>query len=269
MGEVRPLSAAAVEGPETHDDQGTEAGPHGRDRLLLPALVVAIALVLALGTTAALVLRDRKTQSPSLSQVRAPGIPTNVPTSLANLMGILPLQPTRAPGFVLTDQNRQRLALSSLRGKVVVLEFMDPHCVDICPLVSEEFVDAYHDLGPAAGKVVFVAVNVNEYHLGVRDVLAYSEEHGLVTIPGWHFVTGPLSALQAVWHDYAVLVQAPSPRADVVHTSIVYVVDPRGVERYAAAPSADRTAAGKAYLPADQLAAWGRGIALLAEDVAS
>jgi len=26
---------------------------------------------------------------------------------------------------------------ASLRGKVVVLRFMDPHCTDICPLVSQ------------------------------------------------------------------------------------------------------------------------------------
>ena len=47
------------------------------------------------------------------------------------------------------------------RGKVVVLEFMDPHCTDIYPIVSQEFIDAYHDLGRAAGDVVFAAVNVN------------------------------------------------------------------------------------------------------------
>ena len=38
------------------------------------------------------------------------------------------------------------------RGHAVVLEFMDPHCTDVCPLVSAEFIDAYHDLGGAAGQ---------------------------------------------------------------------------------------------------------------------
>ena len=66
------------------------------------------------------------------------------------------------------------MPLVGLRGKVVVLEFMDPHCVDICPIVSQEFVDAYHDLGPLAAKVVFVAVNVNQYHATVADIAAFS-----------------------------------------------------------------------------------------------
>ena len=268
MGEARARGAEASQGEEPPRCPDAAVGRGRPLRLLATALVAATAVVVALGALVVFIARGRQPQPPSLAQVRAPGIPANVPTTLANLMGILPLN-TPAPGFVLTDQNGRPLALSDLRGKVVVLEFMDPHCIDICPLVSEEFVDAYHDLGPTAAKVVFLAVNVNRYHLGVPDVLAYSNEHGLVTIPSWHFLTGPLPALRAVWHDYGVLAQAPSPSADIVHTSIVYVIDPRGVERYAAAPSADRTAAGKAYLPVDQLAAWGRGIALLAEDVAS
>jgi hypothetical protein len=47
-----------------------------------------------------------------------------------------------ALGFTLTDQDDRTLALSALRGEVVVLEFMDPHCTDIGPIVSQEYVDA-------------------------------------------------------------------------------------------------------------------------------
>jgi cytochrome oxidase Cu insertion factor (SCO1/SenC/PrrC family) len=155
--------------------------------------------------------------------------------------------------------------LSGLRGKVVVLEFMDPHCTDICPLVSQEFVDAYHDLGRSARNVVFAAVNVNQYFNRVPDVLAYSRAHQLISIPGWHFLTGPPAALQAVWRAYHVEVQAPNPDADIVHTSAVYFIGPGGTERYVADPMADHTSSGTVYLPAGQIAAWGRGIALVAK----
>jgi protein SCO1 len=57
-----------------------------------------------------------------------------------------------ALGFTLTDQDGRTLALSALRSKVVVLEFMDPHCTDICPIVSQEYVDAYRDLGALAAR---------------------------------------------------------------------------------------------------------------------
>jgi hypothetical protein len=110
-----------------------------------------------------------------------------------------------------------------------------PHCTDICPLVSQEFVDA----------------------------------HQLITIPGWHFLTGPAAALRAVGRACGVAVQAPSPDADIVHTSAVYFIGPGGTERYLAEPMADHTSSGAAYLPAGQIAAWGRGIALVARTLSS
>jgi cytochrome oxidase Cu insertion factor (SCO1/SenC/PrrC family) len=150
-----------------------------------------------------------------------------------------------------------------------VLQFMDPHCTDICPLVSQEFVDAYHDLGQRAGQVVFAAVNVNPYHTSVSAMAAYSQEHGLVTIPDWHFFTGPVPLLRSVWQGYHIAVAAPNPDADVQHTSAVYLIDQRGRERYLAMPVADHTKSGTAYLPAQQLASWGHGLALLAKDLLS
>jgi len=54
-----------------------------------------------------------------------------------------------------------------------------------------------------------------------------------------------------------------------VHTSAVYFIGPGGTERYVAAPMADHTSSGRAYLPAAQIAAWDRGIALVAETLIS
>jgi protein SCO1/2 len=182
-------------------------------------------------------------------------------------MSLSPVPVAKAPGFTLTDQNGHVLALSDLRGKAVVLEFMDPHCVDICPLVSAEFADAYHDLGPSATRVVFAAINVNPYYPGVAAVAQYSREHQLAAIPSWHFFTGPVPRLRATWQAYNITVQARGPNADVVHSSDIYFIDPQGRERYLAAPMADYTKSGSAYLPVGQLTAWGRGIAILARQL--
>jgi cytochrome oxidase Cu insertion factor (SCO1/SenC/PrrC family) len=192
------------------------------------------------------------------------GIPASIADSQVNLMELSPVPTRPAPGFTLTDQDGHALPLSAFRGKVVVLEFMDPHCTDICPIVSAEFTDAYRDLGRQAGQVVFAAVNVNQYHHAVADVAAYSRAHQLTSIPSWHFLTGPVPRLRAVWNDYNIAVQAPGPDADIVHSSVVYFIDPAGRERYLASPQADHTASGASYLPADQIAAWGRGIAQVA-----
>lgn len=166
------------------------------------------------------------------------------------------------------DQQGRTLALSGFRGKVVVLEFMDSHCTTICPLVSQEFIAAYRDLGALAGKVVFAAVNVNPYHAAVRDVAQFSAQHQLTSIPGWHFFTGSVPRLRTVWRAYNIEVGPRGLGIDTVHTSAVYFIDPHGTERYIAAPMANYTKAGSAYLPAGQIASWGRGIALLARQLA-
>jgi cytochrome oxidase Cu insertion factor (SCO1/SenC/PrrC family) len=159
------------------------------------------------------------------------------------------------------------VSLDALKGHPVVLEFMDPHCVDICPIVSQEFIDAFRDLGPAGPSVVFLGVNVNAYHTDVPSMKAYSDAHNLDGLTSWHFLTGRVSALRSVWNDYGVSVSAPSPTADVVHTSVVYFIDASGRERYVAFPMADHAADGSSYLPAGPTASWGRGIALVAESL--
>jgi cytochrome oxidase Cu insertion factor (SCO1/SenC/PrrC family) len=146
-----------------------------------------IAAVLAAGLLTYLVIRHRAQQD-SLAGIRPSGIPASISTPLANLMELSPVPARPAPAFTLTGQHGHTLPLASFKGHAVVPEFMDPHCIDICPIVSQEFTDAYHDLGKAAPRAVFIAVNVNPYFHGISDVAAYSSEHQLNTIPSWHFL---------------------------------------------------------------------------------
>lgn len=239
-----------------------DGGPGARTFALL-GLAVLIA-----GMFAFFAARHAAQQN-NLSNIRATGIPANVPTSIANLMGLSPVPTKLSPAFTLIDQRGRTLSLSNFRGRAVVLEFMDTHCTDICPIISQEFVDAYHDLGKSASQVVFVAVNVNQYHAGVADVASFTREHGLSTVPSWYFFTGSTSDLRTVWQDYGVEVEAPNPNADIIHSSFVYFIDPTGHERYLGNPSVDHTSKGTAYLPAGLLTSWGRGIALVAHSLVS
>jgi cytochrome oxidase Cu insertion factor (SCO1/SenC/PrrC family) len=179
-------------------------------------------------------------------------------------MGLSSAPAGPAPSFTLTDQHDRRLSLAGFRGKAVVLEFMDPRCTDICPLVSQEFIDAYRDLGSAQDRVVFVAVNVNQRYNQVTDVLAYSRAHHLTAIPDWHFLTGPAAVLRAVWREYDIAVTPDRRAGALVHTPTVYFITPGGTERYTAMPVADHTG-GAAYLPSGQISGWGQGIARVAE----
>jgi cytochrome oxidase Cu insertion factor (SCO1/SenC/PrrC family) len=260
-------SSSPEQGPA--DPPGGAGGAPRRGSLpRLVVLVTALTVLLVAAVAIPSYLLLNRNQATLAAQSRVSGIPASVSTSLANLMVLSPVPGDRAPGFTLTDQNGQTMSLASLHGKVVVLQFMDPHCTDICPIVSAEFVKAYHDLGPLASKVVFAAVNVNAYHARVQDMDKYTRAQALNTIPSWHFFTGPVPAMKAVWRGYNIQVYAPNPNADVQHTSAVYFIDPQGRERYLASPEVDHTKSGTAYLPASQQIAWGHGIALIARQLA-
>jgi cytochrome oxidase Cu insertion factor (SCO1/SenC/PrrC family) len=223
----------------------------------------AVLLAAGLGAYVAVHRHDQQ----QAAMLRPVGTPASVSTRLADLMQLSHVPDRPAPGFSLTDQHGATVSLASLRGHAVVLEFMDPHCTDICPIVSAEFLDAYRDLGSAARNVVFVAVNVNPYDRSVAAMAAYSSEHELNLIRSWHFLTGSLASLRAVWNAYNISVSASSSTADVVHTSEVVFIDRSGRERFVAAPMDDHTGSGKAYLPADLISQWGQGIALVTEDL--
>lgn len=247
-------------------DWPAPAAPRTRLPVWYRSVIIA-ALITALitaGLIADLIIRHRD----AVAEIRPSGIPASVSTPLADLMQLSPVPASTAPGFTLTDQDGRPLSLASLRGRVVVLTFTDPHCTDVCPIVSQEFIDAYRDLGPMASRAVFLAVNVNPYFRGTAAMAAYSAEHQLTTIPSWYYVTGPLAVLKAVWGAYDISVAAPSRDADVIHTSEVLFISPAGQERYVATPMADYTARGTAYLPAGPLAAWGHGIALIVRQLA-
>ncbi len=221
------------------------------------ATLVMVSAVAAVA--AAVVLSGRQHELAASAGRRA-----DIPSGTASLLRLSPASAEPAPGFTLTDQDGHVLSLSGFRDRAVVLEFMDSRCTGICPLVSREFIDAYHDLGKAGGRVVFVAVNVNQRYNRVADVLGYSRAHELSAIPDWHFFTGSRDALRAVWHEYGIAVTASGPGGDLVHTATVYFIGPHGVERYTAAPPAEPAGSSTDYLPPAEISGWGKGIAQVA-----
>jgi cytochrome oxidase Cu insertion factor (SCO1/SenC/PrrC family) len=241
---------------------GQVTGHRGRTTLSTwgGAALVAVSAVAAVAAAVFMAARHHGVAASGGQRV------AGIPVATVSLLGLSRVAADPAPGFTLTDQDGRVLSLSGFRGKAVVLEFMDSRCTDICPLVSREFIDAYHDLGRAGGRVVFVAVNVNQRYNRVADVLSYSRAHTLTAIPDWHFFTGPATALQAVWREYDVAVAAAGQDSTLAHTATVYFIGPHGAEHYIAEPVADH-ADGAAYLPPGQISGWGRGIAQVAESM--
>lgn len=253
---------------EQNEDAAPEVKQTLRDRRPGPITFAVLAILVVVARVFTIfAVNHRSQQNQSNQLLRVSGIPSSVSTSLANLMTLSPVPPAAAAPFTLTDQYGHTTSLSDFRGRAVVLEFMDTHCTDICPLVSQEFVDAYHDLGSEAPHVVFLAINVNKYHARVADVAAFSQEHQLNTIPTWHFMTGSLTSLQKAWRNYGIDVVTRGPHADIIHSSFIFFIDPQGRERYLGNPTDQHTPSGTSFLPANQLSAWGKGISLVARSL--
>src|SRR2546429_8035986 len=81
-----------------------------------------------------------------------------------------------AKGFQLTDQHGQAVSLASLRGKVVLLTFLDPVCTTDCPLIAQEFRATGQLLGATAKQVELVAVVTNPAYRQGTDTQAFDRQ---------------------------------------------------------------------------------------------
>ena len=133
-----------------------------------------------------------------------------------------------ADGFALTDQNGRTVTLASLRGKVVLMTFLDPVCTTDCPLIGEVFKQTGVLLGSRDKDVDLVAIVANPSYRSVEFTRAFDREDGLTSVPNWLYLTGSLSALSQVWRDYGVTVQNLPAGAMAAHNDLAIVIDRSG-----------------------------------------
>jgi len=125
----------------------------------------------------------------------------------------------------LVDQQGQRFALSSLRGRTVALVFFDSHCHQACPLEGRALARAEAAL-PAAQRPVLVAVSVNPADTR-RSVATAIREWGLAKLAPWHWLMGKKAKLAPVWQAYHIQVTPPID-GDIQHTEALYLIDRSG-----------------------------------------
>ena len=133
-----------------------------------------------------------------------------------------------APGFQLTDQNGQPVSLASLRGKVVLMTFLDPVCTTDCPIIGAEFKEAGVLLGRQDADVDLVAIVANPTYRTAAFTQAFDREEGLNTVPNWRYLTGSLSQLSQVWRQYGITVENLPAGAMSAHNDLAVVIDRTG-----------------------------------------
>jgi cytochrome oxidase Cu insertion factor (SCO1/SenC/PrrC family) len=135
---------------------------------------------------------------------------------------------TPAPNFTLTSQTGRTVSLTSLRGKVVLLAFLDPVCTTDCPVIAAEMRVADTLLGSRARGTELVAVVANPTYTSLAYTRAFDLQEGLNTVPNWLYLTGSVSQLATVWHYFGIEVEDLPAGAMAAHNDIAFVIDAKG-----------------------------------------
>lgn len=196
---------------------GSPAAPRGFPRRWVALVLLAAA---AAGIGGGFVLQ------------RARSAPVAATPRLPELHGqaVWPAGKRLAPNFTLRDPDGAPVSLASLRGRPVLLTFLDSRCHSACPIEGRELASIMHQL-LSAERPVLVVVGVDpkgDNRAGIHHAV---RAWGLAGPWRWHWLTGSRSQLAAVWRSYGITVQPTTN--DILHSLAVLLIDRRGFERTA------------------------------------
>jgi cytochrome oxidase Cu insertion factor (SCO1/SenC/PrrC family) len=133
-----------------------------------------------------------------------------------------------APGFTLTDQHGRQVTLASLRGKVILLTFLDPVCVTDCPLIAQEFRQAGQLLAADESHVELVAIDINPLYYEAAYTQAFDNQERLSGVSNWLYLTGSPARLRQIYHAWGVPAETLPAGAMLGHSDLAFVVDQSG-----------------------------------------
>jgi len=197
----------------------TELGAHAvrSHRRAVPLLAAAAAAAGIVGGVAFELLQRTHAAAPALPELNGQAVWA---------AGARP-----APDFSLRDQNGALVSLHGLRGRTVLLAFLDSQCHSSCPIVGRQLGSVLRRL-PAASRPALLVVSVDQKGdtpAGIRTALRKWRLAGAWPV---HWVNAPTHAqLARVWKRYGIVVQPTTN--DIVHSLALYLIDRRGDERTA------------------------------------
>ena len=182
-------------------------------RSIRKGTVAAVAAGVVAGVLGAMVVVSATRAAP---QPRLPG-------EIVWAAGVRP-----APGFALTDQTGRARTLADLRGRTVLLTFMDPLCTKECPIEGREL-GAVQAAFPASARPTIVVITVNTRPGANAPATLRRDATEWGWTGPWYWLSGSSGGLAGVWRSYGV--QVVPTKADINHTSVLYVIDGHGFQR--------------------------------------
>jgi protein SCO1/2 len=132
-----------------------------------------------------------------------------------------------APPFALVDQDRRPVALSDLRGKLVVLDFVFTHCPGPCPILTGAHVELQRSLAPELrARTRLVSISLDPERDTPEVLRAWALARG-ADLSDWSFLTGPEDEVRAVVESYGVGTTR-GPQGELEHLVATFLIDAEG-----------------------------------------
>ena len=126
----------------------------------------------------------------------------------------------RAPPFELRDQNGREVSLAELRGRALLLTFLDSHCVEQCPIAGRQLGIMLRGMAPADRPTLLI-VSIDPAGDSPASIRRAMATWGLAG--PHHWLRGSKSELAEVWRDYGVTAEQ--------RNLALYLIDRRGFHR--------------------------------------
>jgi len=179
------------------------------------ALIVALALAGGLGIGALVSLTMHPRATTTAAQVAI--------TPSTTVIGAPLTRQTTPPLTGLVDQNGAPISLPDEKGHVVLLAFMDPLCVNLCPILGRDIVAVEQAL-PKTIKPVLIIVSVMPDRTAANVKTFIKTNLTAQWNPGWHWLLGPDATLKITWLKWGEPLEPPK-------TNYLDIIDPQGYLR--------------------------------------
>jgi protein SCO1/2 len=138
-----------------------------------------------------------------------------------------------APAFELVDQDGRPRSLESLRGRVLLLDFVYANCPGPCPILTGAHVRAQKVLpDDVRDRVWFVSITLDPERDTPDALRSYGAKRG-ADLSRWSFLTGPRAQVEEVVRRYGVG-SVRLANGEIQHVVVSFLIDPQGrvVKRY-------------------------------------
>lgn len=126
------------------------------------------------------------------------------------------------PSFSLPDQTGRTIDSADLRGKVVLVTFLETQCTESCPIIGEMIREAFRRLD---GEAAALAISVHPGDDTPAAVQAYLRRHRLRG--ELRYLVGTERRMRPVWKAFAVL-PAVDTHDPNIHSAPVRIYDADG-----------------------------------------